>query len=193
MSCISDNQLQIGLVVDLTNTDRYYPESDWTSHDIRHVKIRCPGQDSIPDAESVDRFVSEIVQFTSQDSQASKYAVVHCTHGHNRTGYMIVHFLVRNQSVSVSEAIAIFSRARPPGIYRQKYVEALYDFYLQAKPEPLVCPQTPEWKRDADQDNDAVAPSSVSSSFEIIWRTIAALIYQKILTGSTLEQLVHYY
>ncbi|XP_016502326.2 uncharacterized protein LOC107820538 isoform X1 [Nicotiana tabacum] len=151
---------EIGLVVDLTNTDRYYPESDWTSHDIRHVKIRCPGQDSVPDAESVDRFVSEIVQFTCQESQASKYAVVHCTHGHNRTGYMIVHFLVRNQSVSVSEAIAIFSRARPPGIYRQKYVEALYDFYLQSKPEPLVCPQTPEWKRDADQDNDAVASSS---------------------------------
>lgn len=153
------NTLQIGLVVDLTNTDRYYPESDWTSHGIRHVKIRCPGQDSVPDAESVDRFISEVVQLTSQESQASKYAVVHCTHGHNRTGYMIVHFLVRNQSVSVSEAIATFAQARPPGIYRRKYVEALYDFYFQSKPELLVCPETPEWKRDSDQDNEVVAPS----------------------------------
>ncbi|MCD7472149.1 hypothetical protein HAX54_013145 [Datura stramonium] len=110
-----------------------------------------------------------VVQFTSQESQASKYAVVHCTHGHNRTGYMIVHFLVRNQSVSVSEAIAKFAQARPPGIYRQKYVEALYDFYCQSKPELFVCPQTPEWKRDSDQDNEVVAPSSVSNSFEIIW------------------------
>ncbi|PHU07282.1 hypothetical protein BC332_23771 [Capsicum chinense] len=151
---------EIGLVVDLTNTDRYYPESDWTSHGIRHVKIRCPGQDSVPDDESVNRFISEVVQFTSQESQASKYAVVHCTHGHNRTGYMIVHFLVRTQSVSVSEAITTFAQARPPGIYRQKYVEALYDFYLQAKPEPLVCPQTPEWKKNSDQDNEVVAPSS---------------------------------
>lgn len=114
------------------------------------IQIRCPGQDSVPDAESVDRFISEViflsaftcmpsifchalhiwkgcicqcdkylllfrdfhlqnlywlqvVQLTSQESQASKYVVVHCTHGHNRTGYMIVHFLVRNQSVSVSE------------------------------------------------------------------------------------------
>ncbi|MCD7461597.1 hypothetical protein HAX54_046565 [Datura stramonium] len=66
--------LPAGLVVDLTNTDRYYPKSDWTSHGIRHVKIRCPGQDSVPDAESVDRFISEVVQFTSQESQASKYA-----------------------------------------------------------------------------------------------------------------------
>lgn len=147
---------EIGLVVDLTNTDRYYPESDWTSHGIRHVKIRCPGQDSVPDAESVDRFISEVVEFTSQ---AGKYAVVHCTHGHNRTGYMIVHFLVRNQSVSVSEAIATFAQARPPGIYRQKYVEALYDFYFQSKPEHFDCPETPEWKRDSDQDNEVVAPS----------------------------------
>ncbi|KAG5587082.1 hypothetical protein H5410_047516 [Solanum commersonii] len=123
------------------------------------IQIRCPGQDSVPDAESVDRFISEVVQLTSQESQASKYAVVHCTHGHNRTGYMIVHFLVRNQSVSVSEAIATFAQARPPGIYRQKYVEALYDFYFQSKPELLVCPQTPEWKRDSDQDNEVVALS----------------------------------
>ncbi|XP_047261706.1 mRNA-capping enzyme-like isoform X2 [Capsicum annuum] len=72
---------------------------------------------------------------------------------------MIVHFLVRTQSVSVSEAITTFAQARPPGIYRQKYVEALYDFYLQAKPEPLVCPQTPEWKKNSDQDNEVVAPS----------------------------------
>ncbi|XP_060181411.1 uncharacterized protein LOC132611016 isoform X4 [Lycium barbarum] len=142
---------EIGLVVDLTNTDRYYPESDWTSHGIRHVK------DSVPDAESVDRFISEVMQLTSQ---ASKYAVVHCTHGHNRTGYMIVHLLVRNQSVSVGEAIAKFAQARPPGIYRLKYIEALYDFYLQSKPELLVCPQTPEWKRDTDQDNEVHAPSS---------------------------------
>ncbi|KAJ8543176.1 hypothetical protein K7X08_005699 [Anisodus acutangulus] len=151
---------EIGLVVDLTNTDRYYPESDWTSHGIRHLKIRCPGQDSVPDAESVDRFISEVVQFTTQESQASKYAVVHCTHGHNRTGYMIVHFLVRNQSVTVSEAIATFAQARPPGIYRQKYVEALYDFYHQSKPELFVCPQTPEWKTDTDQDNEVVPPPS---------------------------------
>lgn len=151
---------EIGLVVDLTNTDRYYPESDWTSHGIRHVKIRCPGQDSVPDAESVDRFISEVVQFiTSQESQASKYAVVHCTHGHNRTGFMIVHFLVRNQSITVSEAIATFAQARPPGIYRLNYIEALYDFYFQSKPEHFVCPQTPKWKRDSDQDNEVVAPS----------------------------------
>ncbi|MCD7461593.1 hypothetical protein HAX54_046561 [Datura stramonium] len=65
------------------------------------IQIPCLGQDSVPDAESVDRFISEVVQFTSQESQASKYAVVHCTHGLNRTGYMIVHFLVRNQSVIV--------------------------------------------------------------------------------------------
>lgn len=31
--------LQLGLVIDLTNTTRYYPVSDWTKEGIRHVKV----------------------------------------------------------------------------------------------------------------------------------------------------------
>lgn len=32
-----------------------------------------------------------------------KYIVVHCTHGHNRTGFMIVHYLMRSQVLSVAQ------------------------------------------------------------------------------------------
>lgn len=31
--------LQLGLVIDLTNTTRYYPLSDWTKEGIGHVKV----------------------------------------------------------------------------------------------------------------------------------------------------------
>ncbi|KAJ7977428.1 mRNA-capping enzyme [Quillaja saponaria] len=143
---------ELGLVIDLTNTTRYYPISDWTKEGIGYVKIRCKGRDSVPDNEAVDQFFNEVLQFRSQRTQPKKYILVHCTHGHNRTGYMIVHFLIRTESISVTEAIKKFSTAREPGIYKQEYIDALYLFYHERKPELVVCPQTPEWKRLSDPD-----------------------------------------
>lgn len=45
----------------------------------------------------------QVSQFLSRQKQAKKYILVHCTHGHNRTGYMIVHYLMRSQSLSVTQ------------------------------------------------------------------------------------------
>jgi len=61
------------------------------------------------------------------------------------------------------QAIKIFSDARPPGIYKPEYIDSLYKFYHEKKPETIVCPATPEWKRapelvdlngEAAPDND---------------------------------------
>lgn len=61
------------------------------------------------------------------------------------------------------QAIKIFSDARPPGIYKPEYIDSLYKFYHEKKPEMIVCPPTPEWKRtpelvdlngEAAPDND---------------------------------------
>jgi protein-tyrosine phosphatase len=43
---------------------------------------------------------------------------IHCTHGFNRTGFMIVSYLVEELDVVVEDAITFFARARPPGIYK---------------------------------------------------------------------------
>lgn len=71
------------------------------------------------------------------------------------------------------QAIQIFAESRPPGIYKSDYIDALYTFYHEKKPETVVCPPTPEWKRscefdlngvampDDDDDGGAVAPSHV--------------------------------
>ncbi|KAK4281148.1 hypothetical protein QN277_012673 [Acacia crassicarpa] len=154
---------EIGLVIDLTNSTRYYPISDWTKEKIRHVKIRCRGRDSVPDDESVKRFCNEVQGFLSQRTNTNKYILVHCTHGHNRTGYMIVHFLVRTESISVTEAINKFATARDPGIYKQDYIDALYMFYHERKPEEVVCPQTPEWKRLSDPEFQCAVDSAVEN------------------------------
>lgn len=47
----------------------------------------------------------------------------------------------------ILQAIKIFSDVRPPGIYKPEYIDALYAFYHEKKPEMIVCPPTPEWKR----------------------------------------------
>ncbi|RAL37869.1 hypothetical protein DM860_000563 [Cuscuta australis] len=154
---------EIGLVIDLTNTYRYYPESDWTSQGIRYVKIRCPGQD-IPDSESVNKFVDEVAKFRCQHEHTNKCVLVHCTHGYNRTGYMIVHFLVRNEKITVAEAIAIFSNARSPGIYKHEYIDALYSSYHEAKPEFIDYPKTPEWKKQSDRKEDAAVASHCTAT-----------------------------
>ncbi|XP_022966528.1 mRNA-capping enzyme isoform X1 [Cucurbita maxima] len=143
---------KLGLVIDLTNSYRYYTTTDLNKEGIKYVKIPCKGRDSVPDNKSVNMFVYEVIQFLSRQKHSKKYILVHCTHGHNRTGYMIINYLVRALSISVTQALKTFSDARPPGIYKPDYIDALYAFYHEKKPEMVVCPPTPEWKRSSDLD-----------------------------------------
>ncbi|KAJ8899770.1 hypothetical protein K2173_019470 [Erythroxylum novogranatense] len=143
---------KLGLVIDLTNTTRYYQTTDLKKEGIKHVKIPCKGRDAVPDNASVNIFVYEVTQFLSRQKHSKKFILVHCTHGHNRTGYMIVHYLMRTVPMSVTQAVKIFADARPPGIYKPEYIDALYTFYHERKPDMVVCPPTPEWKRSSDLD-----------------------------------------
>ncbi|XP_065852096.1 uncharacterized protein [Euphorbia lathyris] len=144
-------QRKLGLVIDLTNTSRYYTTGDLKKEGIKYVKIQCRGRDAVPDNASVNSFVNEVIQFTARQKN-KKYILVHCTHGHNRTGYMIVHYIMRSTPMSVTQAIKLFADVRPPGIYKPDYIKGLYDFYHETKPEMVVCPPTPEWKRSSDLD-----------------------------------------
>ncbi|CAM6129287.1 unnamed protein product [Calypogeia fissa] len=148
-------QREVALVIDLTNTNRYYSPQEWLKEGVKHVKVPCRGRDEVPEPEAVNQFVYEAIKF--QHGMAAKfpgkrYILVHCTHGHNRTGYMIVHYLMRTQHISVEKCIRMFAEARPPGIYKIDYIDSLYKFYNERRPEPLKCPRTPEWKRRTEVD-----------------------------------------
>jgi protein-tyrosine phosphatase len=45
----------------------------------------------------------QVMQFLLRQKHTKKYILVHCTHGHNRTGYMIAHYLMRSQPMSVTQ------------------------------------------------------------------------------------------
>lgn len=74
-----------------------------------------------------------------------------------------------------------FSDARPPGIYKSDYIDALYTYYHEKRPEMVICPPTPEWKRssdldlngeampDEDDDGNLAAPVPVSSLKHILF------------------------
>ncbi|OWM90230.1 hypothetical protein CDL15_Pgr006551 [Punica granatum] len=143
---------KLGLVIDLTNTTCYYSVSDLNKEGIKHVKISCVGRDAVPNSAQVNQFVYEVSLFLSRQNQTKKYILVHRTHGHNRTGYMIIHYLMRSTSMSVTQAIKKFADARPPGIYKPDYIDALYTYYHEKKPRIIICPPTPEWKRSSDLD-----------------------------------------
>ncbi|KAL2612317.1 hypothetical protein R1flu_024009 [Riccia fluitans] len=149
------HQREIALVIDLTNTTRYYNPQEWLKGGVKHIKVRCRGRDEVPEPEAVNTFVFEVIRFQHNiiaRQGGRKYVLVHCTHGHNRTGFMIVHYMMRNLCTTVEQCLRVFAEARPPGIYKQDYIESLYTFYNERRPEPLICPSTPEWKRPTEVD-----------------------------------------
>ncbi|CAN1171938.1 mRNA-capping enzyme [Linum perenne] len=166
-------QRKLGLVIDLTNTTRYYSSNEFKNYSIKYVKIQCRGRDAVPENVAVNQFVYKVMEFQSLENLQKKHILVHCTHGHNRTGYMIVHFLMRTQMMSVTEAIAKFAEARPPGIYKPDYIDALYAFYHEKKPRNISYPLVPEWKRSSefdlndDYDDGVSAPPPLNKNQEM--------------------------
>ncbi|KAK4775941.1 hypothetical protein SAY87_023902 [Trapa incisa] len=53
---------KLGLVIDLTNTSRYYSTSDLKKEGIKHVKIACVGRDAVPNNAQVNEFVYEAIK-----------------------------------------------------------------------------------------------------------------------------------
>ena len=48
----------------------------------------------------------------------------------------------------------LFSTNRPPGIYKEEYVQALFDHYHEVRLPTTLCPPVPEWKRGGEEDEE---------------------------------------
>lgn len=69
---------------------------------------------------------------------------VHCTHGFNRSGFMICSYLVEHNDWHIEAAIQQFIHLREPGIYKQEYLNKLYELYGDGD-QPPAAPVKPEW------------------------------------------------
>ncbi|CAG0895731.1 unnamed protein product [Darwinula stevensoni] len=131
-------RVKIGLWIDLTNTNRYYDPNILKGKDITYYKLASPGGGETPSPALVKTFNKICDAFIKQNPQ--KIVVVHCTHGFNRTGFFICCYLVEKCDFDVGKAVADFAKARPPGIYREEYLQELFLRYGDVKDTPAAPP-----------------------------------------------------
>lgn len=147
---------ELKIVIDLTNTDRYYDKLEFEKEDIRYEKIRCKGYNNVPEIIDVNRFSWIVIKFYEEyHARKNTVIMVHCTHGYNRTGYMMIHAMMRRYELLTLEYIVNkFSKVRSPGIYKQEYINYLFKYYHEIQPENLKTINIPHWKKDDDLDDD---------------------------------------
>jgi len=79
---------------------------------------------------------------------------VHCTHGFNRTGFLIVSYLCEEEDWGVEAAVDYFAKCRPPGIYKGHYIKELYGRYGANPNEAPPAPELPDWCFEEEEGED---------------------------------------
>ncbi|EJW79222.1 hypothetical protein WUBG_09869, partial [Wuchereria bancrofti] len=123
---LGEKGIQVGIIIDLTDTDRYYERSDIEGMCILYEKINCPGRGFIERDDLVDAFNTAVDSFLESNADNDMMIGVHCTNGVNRSGYLICRFLIDRLGWSSHDAIDAFERTRGYPIERGSYVQALH-------------------------------------------------------------------
>ncbi|XP_055909228.1 mRNA-capping enzyme [Eupeodes corollae] len=147
-------KLKLGLWIDLTNTKRFYDREVVESKGATYVKLQCRGHGETPSMDQTRSFIEIVDNFINE--RPFDLVAVHCTHGFNRTGFLIVSYMVERLDCSVQAALSAFADARPPGIYKQDYINELFRRYDDEKDAPQG-PVLPDWCVEFD-DSDGNGP-----------------------------------
>ena len=115
------------------------------------MKLQCRGFGEAPSPEQVQSFIELVEEFSA--SNPMDVIGVHCTHGFNRTGFLIASYLVERNDYSVDAAIQMFAQARQPGIYKQEYINELYKRYEDVD-DATPAPALPDWCFDEEETPD---------------------------------------
>jgi pimeloyl-ACP methyl ester carboxylesterase/protein-tyrosine phosphatase len=130
---------KIYAVIDISHESPVYNPATLEAGGIRYCKQ--PTVSKIPPTPDetrdfialVDRLRRDIDEKTSQDEK-KEHSVrplvgVHCHYGYNRTGFLIVCYLIERLGYGVQEAIDEFNRCRPPGIRHGHFIDTLFVRY----------------------------------------------------------------
>nr|XP_009678555.1 PREDICTED: RNA/RNP complex-1-interacting phosphatase [Struthio camelus australis] len=79
----------------------------------------------IPNNQTVFQFNCVVKNFLRDNKDNDKLIGVHCTHGLNRTGYLVCRYLIDVDGMEPNTAIELFNRARGHPIERMNYIEDL--------------------------------------------------------------------
>ncbi|TPP61386.1 Rna rnp complex-1-interacting phosphatase [Fasciola gigantica] len=112
---------KLACVIDLTYT-RYYDPKLITARGIRYHKIFVEGHE-VPHIRHVKEFNQVVNEVREQDPDG--IIAVHCTHGVNRTGYLICRYIVEEMGREPDEVLREFQFARGHPVERVSYIDAL--------------------------------------------------------------------
>lgn len=147
---LTKNKLKMGLWIDLTRTNRFYDRKEIEDTGCKYLKIECHGHEGAPNAEQTEFFIKFCKNFIAKDPLS--VIGVHCTHGFNRTGFLITSFLVQELDYAAEGALQQFAKVRPPGIYKEDYIKELFRRYGDES-EAIPAPPRPEWCFDEETSN----------------------------------------
>uniref|UniRef100_A0A3P8U8B7 Dual specificity phosphatase 11 (RNA/RNP complex 1-interacting) n=1 Tax=Amphiprion percula TaxID=161767 RepID=A0A3P8U8B7_AMPPE len=108
LDALKKQNQELGLIIDLTFTSRYYRLTD-VPQSLLCVKIFTAGHE-VPSDETILSFKRSVRQFLRENQDNDKLIGVHCTHGLNRTGYLICRYLIDVDGMDPSEAVQRESR-----------------------------------------------------------------------------------
>eukprot|EP00347_Sterkiella_histriomuscorum_P014400 403361009 len=118
--------------------DQFIPEDKRLHPDqlIKHYQeqnVYLKGQ-QIPYPQFLNLFNSYMINFEKQMTQDNEYIGVHCTHGKNRTGLMIVQYLCKVKNIELDVAFKEFNEARAPEtLDKEMYLEYLHEQFSYQK------------------------------------------------------------
>lgn len=126
----------------MTNTKRFYDRREIEERGCQYMKLQCRGHGEAPSHDQTQSFIELVDQFITDNPL--DVIGVHCTHGFNRTGFLIAAYMVERMDCSVEAAILAFAQARPPGIYKDDYIKELFRRYDDVE-DALPAPEKPDW------------------------------------------------
>ncbi|XP_030058860.1 uncharacterized protein LOC115470099 isoform X2 [Microcaecilia unicolor] len=148
----------LGLIIDLSNTTRYYNTKDLPKN-VEYKKL-CTAGLEVPDDDTILQFKRLVSTFLFENIGNEKLIGVHCTNGVSRTGYLICRYLIDVDCWDPEKAIQAFGEARGHQMEGSVYLSDLRNgpmrsnlgiYAENAKPdtneEPAQCPQNNNFYR----------------------------------------------
>ncbi|XP_072026991.1 RNA/RNP complex-1-interacting phosphatase-like isoform X2 [Amphiura filiformis] len=124
LKVLGEKKLELGLLIDLTFTRRYYDSEEITSNDVQYEKVFTPGH-HVPDRSVVNSFTEVVKKFEENNADNDLLIGVHCTHGVNRTGYLICRYMIEHLKFTPDDALKAYEKARGYPVERKNYIEDL--------------------------------------------------------------------
>uniref|UniRef100_A0A1I7ZD65 TYR_PHOSPHATASE_2 domain-containing protein n=1 Tax=Steinernema glaseri TaxID=37863 RepID=A0A1I7ZD65_9BILA len=132
---VAEMNEELGLVIDLTNSDRYYDPGDIEGMMVEYEKLYCPSGGFCDRDDLVETFNNLVESFVTRNLDNKLLIGVHCSDGINRSGYLVCNFLIHKLGWTSHEALNAFEQARGYPIDRGHYVAAVHRATRERKPK----------------------------------------------------------